>query len=283
MQTIDLHSHSRHSDGRLSTRDLIQAACDAGVRTLALTDHDTTAGLADAEQQAQQAGIQLVPGVEISVSWRHQTIHILGLRIRADCDALQQGLGDLRDKRTQRAQGIADQLSKAGMDGDAALAWVQHRVEGGLISRTHFAEYLMQAGYAKDMRGVFKRYLVKGKPGFVSLHWCEMSDALAWIREAGGVAVIAHPARYKLTRSKLIALIEDFIAAGGQGLEVVSSSHSEEECQHLAQLANQYQLYASCGSDFHSPDQPWAQLGRIPPLPAQCTPVWSLWSDICKA
>ena len=281
MQTIDLHSHSQYSDGRLSVSELIEAARQAGVNTLALTDHDTTAGLAEAQQYAADAGITLIPGVEISVTWRHLTVHILGLGIDADCDELQQGLQALRDKRQLRAQKIHDKLFDAGIEG--ALDWVEQRVNGGLISRTHFAEFLVDAGYAKDMRAVFKHYLVRGKTGHVDMQWCELSQALSWIRAAGGSAVIAHPARYKLTRTKLITLIEEFIASGGVGLEVVSSSHNEQECQQLAALAAQFQLYASQGSDFHSPNQAWAQLGRIPSLPAQCTPVWELWSDICKA
>jgi len=280
MQTVDLHSHSQHSDGRLSVRDLVASAHQAGITTLALTDHDTTAGIADASRYASDSGMNLVPGVEISVSWRHRTVHILGLGIDAESEALQQGLQGLRDKRQQRAELIHRKLVAAGIDG--ALPWVQQRVNGGLISRTHFAEFLVDSGYAKDMRGVFKRYLVSGKPGHVSIHWCDLAEALTWIHGAGGVAVIAHPARYKLSRRKLIELIEDFIDCGGQGLEVVSSSHNEAECRQLGELASQYHLYASCGSDFHSPDQPWARLGHIPPLPSQCTPVWTLWSDICK-
>lgn len=279
MQTVDLHSHSLYSDGRLRPADLIAAAQVAGVSTLALTDHDTTAGLAEARQSAQEAGLQLIPGVEISVTWRRQTIHVLGLSIDAGCQVLQDGLQRLRDKRDLRAQHMAEQLTRAGIDG--ALAWVQERVQGGLISRTHFAEFLVAHGYAKDIRAVFKRYLVNGKPGHVSLHWCELEEAVSWINAAGGVAAIAHPARYKLTRSKLLQLIDDFVACGGRGLEVVSSSHSEAECQRFARLSQQYDLLASCGSDFHSPDQAWAQLGRIPALPAQCTPIWSHWSDIC--
>jgi len=281
MQTVDLHSHSRHSDGRLSVPDLIAAAHRAGVTVLALTDHDTTAGLQQANQCAQECGMRLVTGVEISVTWRQRTVHILGLGIDPSREMLQQGLQQLRDKRLQRAQLIHDKLVAAGIDG--ALPWVEQRVNGSLISRTHFAEFLVNNGYAKDIRAVFKRYLVTGKPGHVSVHWCELSEALAWIKDAGGVAVIAHPARYKLTRTKLVGLIEDFIAVGGEGLEVVSSSHTDAESRQLAQLATQYRLYASAGSDFHSPDQAWARLGQIPPLPAQCTPVWTLWSDICRA
>lgn len=281
MQNIDLHSHSRHSDGRLSPRELLQAAYQAGVTSLGLTDHDTTAGLPEAFATAKDLGVTLIPGVEISVTWNQRTIHVLGLRIDPDSEPLQQGLQALRDKREQRAVAIAEGLAKAGIDG--ALDWVQQRVDGGLISRTHFAEFLVENGHAKDVRAVFKRYLVKGKPGYVSVYWCDLADAVAWIRHAGGIAVIAHPARYKLTRSKLVSLLEAFIALGGQGLEVVSSSHNAQECQALGQLANRFGLLASCGSDFHSPNQAWAQLGNIPPLPAQCEPIWSQWSEICSA
>jgi len=280
MQSVDLHTHSQHSDGRLAVAELIDLAHQAGVDMLALTDHDTTAGIDEAKQLAQAQAIQLIAGVEISVSWRGRTIHILGLGIEPNNPTLQAGLQSLRDKREERAQMINDKLVAAGIEG--AMDWVQHRVNGGLISRTHFAEFLVHAGHAKDIRAVFKQYLVSGKTGHVSVHWCDMEQALSWIRDAGGVAVIAHPARYKLTRSKLVSLLEEFIALGGKGLEVVSSSHSEADCRHMAELAQQFQLYASCGSDFHSPDQPWARLGRIAALPAKCTPIWSLWSENCN-
>ena len=268
----DLHSHSTASDGSLSPAELVRAASKAGVQVLALTDHDSTEGLTEARTEAEKCAVELVSGVEISVSWGKATLHVLGLAIDPAHEPLQTGLRQLRHVREQRAEAIDHSLAKSGIHG--ALAGARQFCSGGLISRTHFAQFLVQQGHAKDLRAVFKHFLVKNKPGYVAGQWASLEDAVSWIRGAGGVAVIAHPARYRFSMSKLTKMVVDFLECGGRGLEVVSSSHSPTECQTMAGLALRNDLLASCGSDFHGPDHAWAQLGRIPPLPPTCTPVW---------
>jgi len=274
----DLHSHSTVSDGTLTPEQLLTAAKEAGVDVLALTDHDCVDGIARAVQQAIRLELGFVAGVEISVTWNATTIHILGLRIQADDSALQAGLAKLRDFRQWRAQEIGKKLEKAGIPGAFAGAKAEAGADS-LISRTHFARFLVKNGYARDFRQVFKNYMVQRKPGHVSGDWAQLQDAVTWIIGAGGQAVIAHPARYKMSRSKLNRLLTDFRSVGGVGLEVVSSAHSPLECQNMAQLALQHELLASCGSDFHSPDAPWAKLGQISPIPQQCTAIWESWTD----
>jgi len=270
---FDLHSHSNASDGSLSPESLVQRARECGVDVLALTDHDITAGLEAASRSARQWDVQLIPGVEISVSWSGITIHILGLGIDPQNPRLQQGLLELRKFRDWRGEEISRRLEKAGIPG--ALEGARRHASGAIISRTHFAHFLVEQGRAKDIRDVFKRFLVKNKPGYVPGQWTDLNSALEWIHAAGGLAVIAHPARYKLSATKLRSLLAEFRDCGGEGLEVVSSSHSVDECGTMARLAQQFDLLASCGSDFHAPEQRWAELGRIPPLPDQCVPVWS--------
>ncbi|MBI5450764.1 MAG: PHP domain-containing protein [Gammaproteobacteria bacterium] len=272
---FDLHSHSTMSDGELPPRELVRQAAASGVQVLALTDHDVTDGVADAQDEAGLAGIRLVPGVEISVSWADHLVHIVGLGIDTSNSALQQGLSGLRDKRMQRAQAIAERLVKAGIDGawDGALRYAA----GQVVSRNHFARYLVECGRARDTQQAFKRYLSRGKQGYVAMHWATLEQAVGWITGAGGQAVIAHPARYRMSRTLLKALIEDFIAAGGVAIEVLSSSHSPAEARQIAALARQTGLLASSGSDFHGPGAPWARLGSLPPLSIECTPVWRDW------
>lgn len=268
----DLHSHSTASDGSWQPGELVKLAVKQQVDVLALTDHDTTAGLPEAMLASEQYGLQLVPGVEISVSWNKQTIHIIGLNIDPSYPPLLQGLEKLCSFREWRACEIARKLEKSGienaMEGAAAYA------KGSLITRTHFAHYLVKEGLAKDFRDVFKRYLTKNKPGYVSGQWASLEQAISWIRGAGGQAVIAHPARYKMTSKKLKGMIGDFIECGGEGIEVASSSHSRDERYIMAGLANTYNLHASCGSDYHGPENPWAQLGRFAEFPDGCTPIW---------
>jgi len=273
----DLHSHSTASDGTLTPRQLILAAKEAKIDVLALTDHDCLDGIADAAEEAKRQNLSLVVGVEISVTWNNTTIHMLGLGVDPDNAPLREGLATLCEFRQWRAEEIARKLDQAGIPGALEGAMAEAS-EGNLISRTHFARFLIKNGYAKDFRKVFKNFLVQGKPGHVSGDWAPLQDAIDWVNGAGGQAVIAHPARYKMTRTKLSKLLTEFKDAGGKGLEVVSSAHNSSECQNMAQLAVQHQLLASCGSDFHSPDTSWAQLGRIPELPAQCTPIWENWT-----
>lgn len=271
----DLHSHSTASDGTLEPIELLERAAAQGVDVLALTDHDTTAGLAEAGRAAQQCGIGLIKGVEISVTWEKQTIHILGLNIDDTQAELQAGLQRLRDFRHTRAMEIAHGLEKAGIID--AYEGAQKYAHGQLISRTHFARYLVECGKAINVSSVFKKYLVKNKPGHVGGEWASLEEALAWIRAAKGHAVIAHPARYKMSATKLRRLIETFKALGGVGLEVVSGSHSRNDKHNMAQYAQRYAMYASCGSDYHGPENPWIELGRLESLPATCEPIWTLW------
>ena len=271
----DLHSHSTASDGTLSPAELVARAHARGVHVLALTDHDSTEGLTEAAATAGEVGLDLVPGVEISVSWNSQTLHIIGLRIDPANQALQQGLAGLRDFRDWRALEIARRLEKHGIadtyEGAKAYA------KGSIVSRTHFARLLVERGEARDLQQVFKRFLVHGKPGYVSGEWAKLEDAVSWITGAGGQAVIAHPARYKLTATRLRMLFTEFKDTGGAGIEVVSGSHSRDDYFTLANYAKQFGLLASCGSDFHGPEHPWIELGRLPELPKNCVPIWTDW------
>jgi predicted metal-dependent phosphoesterase TrpH len=271
----DLHSHSTASDGTLSPRDLVIRAANAGVRILALTDHDTTAGIEEARACASQNGLVLISGVEISVTWHQHTVHIVGLNLDPGNQTLRQGLAGLRRFRDWRATEIALRLEKAGIS--AAYEGALAHSNGSLISRTHFARYLVELGVVSDERKVFKHYLVNGKPGYVPGQWAELSQALEWIHTAGGVAVIAHPARYRMTRSKLRRLLGEFAELGGEAIEVVSGSHSRDDYFTMAKHAADFGLLASAGSDFHSPDNPWIEFGKLPLLPDNCRPVWSDW------
>lgn len=277
----DLHCHSTASDGALSPRDVLTRAKAQGVDVLALTDHDVTDGLREAHQAAQELGVELLPGVEISVTWKGQTIHILGLNIDPENQDLQQGLAKLREYRDLRGAEIAKRLAKHGIEG--ALAGAKKFASGAILSRTHFAQFLVEAGLAKDLRAVFKHFLVHNKPGFVAGKWASLEQAVGWIRGAGGQSIVAHPARYRLSATKLRQLFSDFKDCGGDALEVVSSSHSHNECNTMARYATQFGLLASQGSDYHGPAHHWVELGKIPPLPAECQPIWSVWPVPQKA
>lgn len=272
----DLHSHSTASDGALTPTQLVERAATQDVNVLALTDHDGTEGIEEALFAARNHDLTLIPGVEVSVSWRGQTIHIVGLNVDVDDDSLQQGLKTLRDYRVVRARRIAEKLDKAGIPG--ALEGAAAYASETMLGRMHFAQFLVEKGYAKDTKDVFKRFLVRNKPGYVPADWTGLQDAVGWITDAGGQAVIAHPGRYRLTRTKLRRLIEDFKSFGGVGLEVASGSQHPDEVTQMARLAEEFDLLASCGSDFHSPEQHWTELGRILPLPASVTPIWSVWN-----
>lgn len=271
----DLHSHSTASDGTLEPIALVERAAAQGVDILALTDHDTTAGLLEAAEAAQQCGIRLIKGVEISVTWEKQTLHILGLNIDDTHTELLAGLQRLRDFRHTRAQEIARKLEKAGIID--AYQGAKKYAHGQLISRTHFARYLVECGKASNVSSVFKKYLVNNKPGHVGGQWAALDEVIAWIKGANGHAVIAHPARYKMSATKLRRLIERFKELGGDGLEVVSGSHSKNDKHNMAQYARRYEMYASSGSDYHGPENPWIELGRLESLPDGCKPIWTLW------
>ncbi|MDJ0805935.1 MAG: PHP domain-containing protein [Gammaproteobacteria bacterium] len=272
----DLHNHSTASDGTLSPSDLVGLAARSGVRVLALTDHDSTEGVAEALRAAQTKQITLIAGVEISVTWNQQTIHLVGLNLDVGNERLQRGLAGLRAFRDERAREIGSRLEKAGIP--EAFEGARAFSNGSLISRTHFARHLVQVGAAEDERKVFKHFLVNGKPGHVPGRWASLEEAVGWIHAAGGQAVIAHPARYRMTRSKLRRLLQEFLELGGDAIEVVSGSHSRDDYFVMAKHAREFGLLASAGSDFHSPETPWIVLGRLPMLPDGCLPIWHDWS-----
>ncbi len=268
----DLHSHSTMSDGLLSPTGLVEHAVRQRVNVLALTDHDTTEGVEEALLVANALGVIVVPGVEVSVTWNRRTIHIVGLNIDPGNVELQQGLAALRRFRNLRAEEIGCRLEKAGIPG--ALQAAKGYAGGASIGRVHFARFLIEQGYAADMRAVFKCFLVKNKPGHVSGKWASLEQAVGWIRAAGGQAVIAHPARYRLSATQLRRLIGEFIECGGEGFEVVSGAHSRNDCFTMAMHAQRSSLVASCGSDYHGPGNPRIELGKISPFPSGCTPIW---------
>lgn len=269
---IDLHTHSSASDGSLSPAELVRQAHAQGIRLLALTDHDTLSGIAAAQSAAQDCGLRLIPGVEISVSWQNKVVHVLGLNVSPDTPALQQGLAFLAEQREQRAQKMAQDLEKRGLEG--VYAAVKALAQGQAPGRVHFARYLVQQGKVRDLRKAFKHYLVRGKPGYVAIQWATLSEAVEWICQAGGLAVIAHPARYKVSRTQLKRLLAEFKTLGGHGLEVVSGSHSRDDNFQMARLAAHFGLLSSAGSDYHGPAHPWQKLGQLPTLPAECRAVW---------
>jgi predicted metal-dependent phosphoesterase TrpH len=267
----DLHSHSYYSDGTLAPADLVTSARAAGLDALALTDHDVTEGLSEAAEEAARVGLRVIPGAEISVTWQRQTIHIVALNIDPKNAALQAGLAGLRAWRNARAEEIGRRLERHGIP-DAYAGAVAH-ARGPIISRTHFARHLVAQQRARDMRHAFQQYLARGKAGHVPSAWAPLEQAVSWTRGAGGVAVIAHPARYKLSSTKLLRLLSEFKECGGEGIEVVSGSHSRDDYFRFATLAAKTGLLASSGSDYHGPET-WMQLGRLPALPEGCTPLW---------
>jgi len=276
---IDLHSHSTVSDGTLTPTELLAHAAKQEVDVLALTDHDSVDGLEEASHAAALHGIQLINGVEISTSWKGQTIHMLGLGVDPTYQPLIDGLATIRDFRTWRAEEIGRRLAKKRIEGsyEGAKAFAQ----GALIARTHYARFLIKAGYCKDMREVFKKYLVRGKPGYVPGKWAEIEDAASWVRGAGGIPIIAHPARYRLTAGRLRKLLAEFKSAGGLGMEVVSGSHNDNDTYTMAAHAQRAGLFSSQGSDYHGPENEWIELGRLRPLPDGCKAVWEseLWPN----
>jgi predicted metal-dependent phosphoesterase TrpH len=271
----DLHAHSTASDGTLSPAELMRHAHAAGVNVMALTDHDTTAGIAEARNAANQLGMDFVPGIELSVTWNNRTVHIVGLGIDEHCESMQSGIKKLMDFRQWRAEEIGRRLAKAGYPDMYEKA--KAHSNGRLIGRVHFARALVEAGHADTVGAVFKTFLVGGKPGFVPGAWADLKDVVSWIREAGGRAIIAHPARYDMTRTKLRQLIAEFKELGGEGFEVCSGSHSKDDVNTMAQHARDFDLLASAGSDFHGPENTWVHLGQLAPIPQGLKPVWHDW------
>ena len=269
----DLHCHSSVSDGTLEPEVLAARAKANGVELWALTDHDELGGQQRARAAARDLGLPYLTGTEISVTFAGVTVHIVGLGFDADDEALRLGLAATRGGREQRAREMSDELAKVGIHGayEGALKYVGNP---DLISRTHFARYLVEAGICSDTPEVFRRFLVEGRPGFVPHRWATLGNAVRWISDAGGIAVIAHPARYKFTATEEYALFTEFKAHGGRGVEVVTGSHTAAEAERYADVAREFDLLASRGSDFHSPDESRIDLGGLPPLPAGVPPVW---------
>jgi len=271
----DLHCHSIVSDGTLTPQQLAQRAAANGVELWALTDHDEIGGQDAAAAAARAHGMRYLTGTEISVSFIGRTVHIVGLGFDPAEARMQQGLARTRGGREQRARDMAEQLARVGIPGafEGALKYAGNH---DLISRTHFARFLVETGVCRETNDVFRKYLTEGKPGFVEHRWATLKDAVTWITQAGGVAVIAHPARYKFSANEEFALFTEFKNHGGQGVEVVTGSHSAAEYVTYAEAAREFGLAASRGSDFHSPDESHTDLGTLPLLPAGLTPVWEL-------
>ncbi|MDO9050061.1 MAG: PHP domain-containing protein [Methylotenera sp.] len=275
---IDLHSHSNISDGLLSPTDLVAHAATHGVKILALTDHDDISGLAEAQQAAIQHDIQLVNGVEISVTWKKRTLHVVGLNINPLNTVLMQSLASVRRSRLERAKQMALGLEKAGIHG--AFEAASTLAEQSILTRMHFARFLVERQYAKDAKSVFKKYLVKGKPGFVDHEWMSLESALNLITGSGGVAVLAHPGRYDIRRTNMLLLLEEFRALGGSAIEVVTGSHTAAQYVEYAKYAQLFGLKASQGSDYHGKGISFMEMGRLPALPSNCVPVWQDWPQI---
>ena len=273
MLNVDLHCHSRASDGLLSAEEVAQRAAGNGVELLALTDHDNLDGLAPARAVADELGMQFANGVEISIEWGGLQVHIVGLNFDATDPVLCAGLESIRSGRVNRAQRMSDELEKVGIPGcfDGAM---RHAENPHLISRAHFARYLVEIGVCKDVRSVFESYIVPGLPGYVDHRWATLEESVNWIVGAGGIAAIAHPGRYKFSKAEMRALLEDFKGFGGQALEIVSGSHSTENVTTFSRYAREFGFLASCGSDFHGPGESYVDLGKLSPLPAELTPVW---------
>jgi predicted metal-dependent phosphoesterase TrpH len=271
----DLHCHSVVSDGTLTPEQLAARAAANGVELWALTDHDEIGGQRRAAAAARANGVKYLTGAEISVSFAGETVHIVGLGFDADDAAMVAGLRDTRGGRGQRAREMSEQLAKVGVRGayEGALRFVGNP---DLISRTHFARFLVESGHCRDVPEVFRKYLTEGKPGYVPHRWAALKDAVRWITTARGVAVIAHPARYNFTANEEYALFLEFKAHGGQAIEVVTGSHTSAECAEYADKAREFGFAASRGSDFHSPDESHCDLGKLPKLPGNLTPVWNL-------
>jgi predicted metal-dependent phosphoesterase TrpH len=271
----DLHCHSTASDGTLEPEQLAARAKAGGVDLWALTDHDEIGGQARALTAARAAGIAYLTGVEISVTFADTSVHIVGLGFDASDPQLIAGLAATRDGRNARAEAMARRLEQLGIPG-AYQGALKYADNPALIARPHFARHLVETGVCRDMNEVFRKYLGNGKPAFVPHQWARLGDAVRWIMQAGGVAVIAHPARYGMTPTVEYALFTEFKAHGGQGVEVISGSHTTAEARRYAGVAREFELAASRGSDFHSPRESPCDLGQLTPLPADLTPVWTL-------
>ena len=274
----DLHCHSVVSDGTLTPEVLAERAKTNGVELWALTDHDEIGGQHRAMAAAKAQGMAYLTGTEISVTFAGETVHIVGLGFDPEDASLKQGLHNTRNGREQRAREMSDSLAQAGIHGafEGALKFVGNPE---LISRTHFARHLVETGVCKETNEVFRKYLTEGKPGYVPHRWASLKDAITWITQANGMAIIAHPGRYNFSANAEYALFTEFKAHGGRGVEVVTGSHTKQEFVKYAETAKEFGLAASRGSDFHSPDESHTDLGKLPFLPGELTPVWELLAD----
>lgn len=280
-ENYDLHCHSIASDGALSPTALVQRAQQHGVTSLALTDHDTVAGLQEAQAAAIATGIKLIPGIELSTSWQNKCLHIVGLGIDPAYPPLREATRNLQIMRTERAEKIADKLDKKRIPG--ALEAVKKAAGEGMITRSHFADFLLSQFHVSTQQEAFDRYLGAGKSAFVATTWTDMELAVNWITQSGGVAVLAHPLRYKLTASWMKRLLAAFKEAGGLGIEVVTGRYNSDEIKTVANYATLFDLAGSVGSDFHSPANQWVELGRLAPLPENIKPVWALLNSMRTA
>jgi 3',5'-nucleoside bisphosphate phosphatase len=278
MLNIDLHCHSNVSDGVLPPAEVVARAAANGVHALALTDHDDVAGLAAAQAAAKGTELALIPGVEISVTWNGQTVHIVGLRIDPVHPELAAGLYSIRMGRIERAQRMGDDLARSGIVGAYEGAY-DFAVNKQMVGRTHFARWLVAQGHVSDMRSAFRRFLTRGNPGYVEHQWTTLENAVGWIRASGGMAVIAHPGRYAFNARELHLLLDAFRALGGEGIEVITGSHHPSEYGKFADLARAFGLKASRGADFHAPGE-GIDIGRLPALPHYCQPVWQGWPEL---
>jgi len=277
LENFDLHNHSTSSDGLLSPTELIELASRTGADAIALTDHDTTTGLAEAAEAARVAGIGFVPGVEVSVTWGETVLHVVGLQIDPESAELRQGLDSIRAGRLGRAKRIGDALARLGFANtfDAALALAK---DERMLSRTHFARHLVERGAVRDIQAAFDKYLAKGKPAYVSHRWAELENAVRWIRASGGTAVLAHPGRYDLKPMMREEMLKQFKALGGAAIEVVTGSHRPEQYALWQREALEHGFLASRGADYHGPGESPCEPGRLPPLHGSLTPVWSTWA-----
>lgn len=266
----DLHTHSNFSDGALSPAKLVQRAVERQVDVLAITDHDCI----DACHVDAAAGqdIRLVHGIELSTRWENTGIHVVGLDFDAGSEAIRQAAGQQTAARQKRAEEIAKRLEKQGIAG--ALEGASRYAPNGYLGRPHFAQHIVATGKAKNFQAAFKQYLAAGRAGDVRMHWADLPQTIEWIRSAGGIPVLAHPLKYSLTRAKLKRLLQAFKQSGGQGVEVVSGQQTADQTHSISRLSSELGLLASCGSDFHSPDSQWTELGRFPALPVGLSPVW---------
>lgn len=272
---FDFHCHSSISDGLLSPADVARRAAGNGVTCWALTDHDDLGGLEPAARVAAECGMDFVNGVEISIEWKSIPVHIVGLGFDLQGPALGAGLAELRHGRIERAQRMSAALAAIGIEGtfDGAMRYAENT---NLISRAHFARYLVEIGICKDVASVFHNYLTPGKPGYVDHRWATLEQSVSWITAAGGVAVVAHPGRYRFSGGEMRAFLGEFQQLGGQAIEVVCGSHGNDHVLHFARQARYFGFHASRGSDFHGPEESYVDLGKLPALPEDLKPVWRL-------